>query len=64
MLAALAALRGVTPVGAHDLSPEDLKLVGFRQHIGESLPLDLAFHDEFGQPVTLGETSARTARSC
>jgi protein SCO1 len=52
ILAALVAVSAV-PAAAHDLSPADLKLVGFRQHIGDSLPLELAFVDEFGQPVTL-----------
>jgi protein SCO1 len=53
VLATFAA--SAVSAAAHDLSPADLKLVGFRQHMGEVLPLELAFVDEFGQPVTLGD---------
>ncbi len=52
--AALAAWS--VPAGfAHDLTPDQLRdTVQFDQHVGGSVPLDLHFLDETGQPVTLG----------
>ena len=40
---------------AHQLSPDELHTVAFRQHPGESVPLDLQFTDENGTPVTLSQ---------
>src|SRR5262249_21335346 len=34
--------------------PAPLREIGFDQHIGQSLPLQLQFHDEQGRPVSLG----------
>jgi protein SCO1/2 len=48
-------LFGAGPVGAHELSPDQLREVSFRQHLGDALPLDLAFVDENGQSVALGD---------
>lgn len=36
-------------------TPEVLKSVGIEQRLGEALPLDARFRDEFGRDVTLGE---------
>ena len=36
-------------------APGHLRDVGFDQHLGERVPLDLAFHDETGASVTLGD---------
>ena len=35
--------------------PEPLKAVGYDQRLGEQVPLDLAFRDEAGRPVKLGD---------
>ena len=53
LLLALLAVTSAAPVGAHELSREQLSGVGFDQHLGGTLPLDLGFRDESGQPVTL-----------
>jgi protein SCO1/2 len=37
------------------LKPAQLKEVTFRQRLNEQLPLDAAFKDEYGRPVTLGK---------
>ena len=37
------------------LKPEQLKDVTFKQRLDEQLPLDAAFKDEYGRPVTLGK---------
>jgi len=37
------------------LKPEQLKEVSFRQRLDAQLPLDAAFKDEYGRPVTLGK---------
>jgi protein SCO1 len=47
------ALFGAAPAAAHELSPDQLREVSFRQHPGDSLPLDLAFTDDNGQSVML-----------
>jgi protein SCO1/2 len=36
------------------LKPQQLKDVTFRQRLDDRLPLDAAFKDEYGRPVTLG----------
>jgi protein SCO1 len=46
-------LFGAAPAIGHDLSPDQLQQVSFRQHPGDSLPLDLAFTDDNGQAVRL-----------
>ncbi len=38
---------------AHELPADKLRTVGFRQHIGDALPLDLALRDENDRPVAL-----------
>jgi protein SCO1 len=40
---------------AHDLSPDQLASVGFDQHLGQRVPLDLLFRDETGASVRLGD---------
>lgn len=42
-------------VAAHQLSPDELHTVAFRQRAGESIPLNLHFDDENGARVTLGQ---------
>jgi protein SCO1/2 len=37
------------------LKPEQLREVTFEQRLHTKLPLDVAFNDEFGRPVTLGK---------
>jgi protein SCO1 len=49
------ALFGAAPAAAHELSPDQLREVSFRQHPGDSLPLDLAFTDDNGQSVMLSD---------
>jgi protein SCO1/2 len=50
----LAPLVAPAPAAGHELAPGGLSNVGFDQHPGAQVPLDLPFHDEMGQPVTLG----------
>jgi protein SCO1/2 len=56
----VAVLAGLTltlcttaPAIAHQLTRDELHQVGFQQHQGDSVPLDLAFNDEYGTRVTL-----------
>ena len=49
----LVLLVAAQPVAAHELSPDQLATVGFQQHPGSSIPLDLTFTDDGGQPVRL-----------
>jgi protein SCO1/2 len=37
------------------LKPSQLTSVTFKQHLNQLLPLDAAFKDEYGRPVTLGQ---------
>ena len=37
------------------LKPDELKDVSFKQRLNQRLPLDAAFKDEYGRPVTLGK---------
>ena len=54
-LGAVLASLLVPGVLAHDIPPDQLReTVKFDQHVGDQVPLDLAFLDETGQPVTLG----------
>jgi protein SCO1/2 len=46
---------GVNPVRAQSGLPPVLRQVGFDQRLNAQVPLDLAFHDEAGQPVQLGD---------
>jgi protein SCO1/2 len=50
-----ASLLWLTPVAAHELVPGQTGDVRFDQHLGQVVPADLAFRDESGQPVTLGQ---------
>jgi protein SCO1/2 len=43
-----------TPGKPSSLKPDQLQNVSFKQHLDEMLPLDAAFKDEYGRPVTLG----------
>ncbi len=45
----------ITAASAHDLSPDQLATVGFDQHPGSHIPLDLLFRDESGNSVRLGD---------
>lgn len=56
LIAHLAAADSTVPSGA---MPEPLKAVGYDQHLGEKLPLDLPFRDEAGRPVKLGDYFGR-----
>src|SRR5690242_10200915 len=53
----LLALAGAVPARAQDGGPSDqiLASVGVDQHLDAQVPLDLAFHDEAGKAVTLGD---------
>jgi protein SCO1/2 len=56
ILAATVAL-ALSPARAQDRTepvPKPLAHVGVTEHLGQPLPLDLAFADEDGRPVTLG----------
>jgi protein SCO1/2 len=44
-----------TPAQAHETIPAILKEVGFDQRLNEQVPLDLAFRDETGRAVRLGD---------
>jgi protein SCO1/2 len=44
-----------TPGKPSSLKPDQLQNVSFKQHLDEMLPLDAAFKDEYGRPVTLGK---------
>src|SRR5690348_17168870 len=43
-----------TPGKPSSLKPSQLTSVTFKQHLNTVLPLDAAFKDEYGRPVTLG----------
>ena len=51
----LAGLLGATAHAAADEKPDILRNVGFDQRLGAQVPLDLAFRDETGSPVKLGD---------
>jgi protein SCO1/2 len=51
----LAGLLGATAHAAADEKPDILRNVGFDQRLGAQVPLDLAFGDETGSPVKLGD---------
>jgi len=55
-----AALLAAPRVHAADERPAALRDVGYDQHVGEPLPLDLAFTDENGRTVRLGDYFGRT----
>jgi len=55
-----AVLLGAPLADAADERPAALRDVGYDQHTGEQLPLDLAFTDENGRPVRLGDYFGRT----
>jgi protein SCO1/2 len=40
---------------AHVEQPKDLSNIGIDEKLGQLIPLDLTFHDENGNPVTLGK---------
>src|SRR5574341_1521847 len=44
-----------SPAQAHDPSADPLNEVNFEQKLNEQIPLDLAFRDEAGQAVQLGD---------
>ncbi|MBV9359622.1 MAG: SCO family protein [Chloroflexi bacterium] len=54
LLALLAALIGVASAQAQALTESQLSLVRFDQQLGATVPADLGFRDETGEPVTLG----------
>ncbi len=55
--AALAAppAAGSGPIVPSNQMPEPLKTVGYDQNLGKQVPLHLAFRDEAGRPVKLGD---------
>lgn len=58
LMAASVSAQGGPPPAAGlpaDRKPNVLDRVDFEQRLGETLPLDLAFKDEDGRPVRLGE---------
>jgi protein SCO1/2 len=52
----LLALVGFTParVAVAELSPEEMKMVTYDQHMGQPISRGLAFHDSSGRKVVLG----------
>jgi len=54
-LPARAQLADGAPMQSAGVRPELLRDVGLDQKPGDSIPLDLPFRDEHGQPVTLGQ---------
>src|SRR5438270_12893107 len=60
VLAAIASLAAIAYLGtgtasAHELRPEQLGALRFEQHLGAQVPPDLAFRDETGTEVAVGE---------
>ena len=55
LLVTLAAAVAAAPGRADTERPAILRDVGFDQHLGARLPLDLTLHDEDGRPVRLGD---------
>lgn len=55
LLPALAAAQMGGPPPPQPATPGVLQEVGFDQHLGESVPLDLTFTDETGSSVRLGD---------
>src|SRR5437868_8193281 len=53
--ALLLALSGASPVVADSALPQALQGVGVEQKLDQPLPLDLAFRDETGKTVRLGD---------
>jgi protein SCO1/2 len=51
----LLILGVAAPAPAHETTPDILKNIGFDQRLNEQVPLDLAFRDEAGRTVRLGE---------
>ncbi len=51
----LLALSAVTTQADEGALPSSLQKVGFDQHLGEQVPLEVAFKDEAGRTVTLGD---------
>jgi protein SCO1/2 len=54
LAAALLAATAST-AAADEQRPSILQQIGFDQHLGGSIPLDLTFHDETGKDVRLGD---------
>lgn len=54
-LPARAQLADGAPMQSAGVRPDLLRDVGLDQKLGDSIPLDLPFRDEHGQPVTLGQ---------
>ena len=48
-------VEGGAPVQTAGVKPSLLRDVGLEQKLNNSIPLDLTFRDELGQPVTLGQ---------
>lgn len=55
LLLGFALLLPVAAAHAHSLTASELAGVGFEPHPGVTVPLDLAFQDENGKPVHLGD---------
>lgn len=54
-----ALLVAALPARAEEQRPPLLREIGFDQHLGEAVPLDLAFRDEAGASVRLGDYFGR-----
>jgi protein SCO1/2 len=54
-IALLVALAGVKTAQAQSLSAAQLSLVRFDQQLGATVPANLPFRDETGEPVTFGD---------
>jgi len=60
-LVALVAMFGVgAPAYGRELAPAEVSTAGVVEHVGRRIPLDAAFVDEDGMPVTLGTYFADT----
>jgi protein SCO1/2 len=57
-LGLLLSLAGIAPAGGSE-PPALLREIGFDQKLGQALPPDLAFRDEGGRPVRLGDYFGR-----
>lgn len=55
VLAALCLSAPLPAAHAHVLGPDQIGQVGFTQHLGAPVPLELVFRDEDGQVVRLGD---------
>jgi protein SCO1/2 len=55
LLGTVAILAGAAPAAAHSAEGAFLEEIGFDQRLGEQVPADLAFVNDEGRPVRVGE---------